>query len=95
MPRAVWNGVVLAESEDAVVIDGKHYFPPERVKRQYLEESSTRSLCPWKGTAVYYHVRVDGALNSDAAWSYPEPKAASESVQHYVAFWNGVVIEEG
>jgi uncharacterized protein (DUF427 family) len=94
MPKATWNGVTLAESEETVVVDGKHYFPPDRVNREYLGESSTRSVCPWKGTAVYFHVHVDGEVNSDAAWTYPEPKAASRNVQNYVAFWKGVAIEE-
>ena len=94
MPRARWNGVTLAESDETVVVDGKHYFPPGTVRREYLEESTTRSVCPWKGTATYFHIRAGGDVNSDAAWTYAEPKAASKDVQHYVAFWKGVDIEE-
>jgi uncharacterized protein (DUF427 family) len=94
MPRAVWNGAVIAESKETVVVDGKHYFPPHTVNHDYLSESNTRSECPWKGIAVYFHIRVDGDVNSDAAWCYPDPKAASANVREHVAFWKGVEIQE-
>jgi uncharacterized protein (DUF427 family) len=93
MPRAVWKDAVLAESESTVEIDGKHYFPRASVRMEYLDESSTRSECPSKGTAVYYHVHVGDHVNADAAWAYPEPKAASENVHNHIAFWKGIEIE--
>lgn len=90
--QAVWNGTVIAESDDTVVVEGNHYFPPEAVKREYLEDSGTRTVCPWKGTASYYHVKVDGERNEDAAWYYPEPKEAATNIRDRVAFWRGVEV---
>lgn len=94
MPRAVWNGVVIAESETTEVVDGDHYFPPDAVKREFLVDSETKSTCPWKGTASYYHVAVDGDINTDAAFCYPDPSAAAENIRDHVAFWKGVKIED-
>ena len=88
--RATWKDVVLAESEDTVVIEGNHYFPAESLSRQYFRASSTHSLCPWKGEASYYDVVVEGEVNKDAAWYYPEPKEAAEEIKGRVAFWKGV-----
>ncbi len=93
MPRAVWNGTVIAESDQCIVIEGNQYFPPDAVKTQYLRESATHTLCPWKGTASYYDVVVDGAANKDAAWYYPQPKDAAKQIKDYVAFWRGVTVE--
>jgi uncharacterized protein (DUF427 family) len=93
MPRAIWNGTVIAESDRCVVVEGNKYFPPEAVKREYLRDSDTHSVCPWKGTASYYDVVVDGETNKDAAWYYPDTKAAADNVKGYVAFWKGVVVE--
>lgn len=90
--QAVWNGAVVAESDDTVVVEGNHYFPPEAVKREYLADSDTRTVCPWKGTASYYHVQVDGERNEDAAWYYPEPKEAAANIRDRVAFWRGVEV---
>jgi len=90
MPKAFWNGVVLAESDETVVVDGDHYFPPEGLNQGHLEESHTRTICPWKGQATYYNVIVDGTINRDAAWSYTNPKPAAEKIGGYVAFWRGV-----
>lgn len=92
MPQAIWNGAVLAESQDTKIIDGNHYFPPESVKREYFRESDTTTVCGWKGTANYYHVEVDGQRNADAAWYYPEPKAAAAEIAGHVAFWKGVEV---
>jgi uncharacterized protein (DUF427 family) len=92
--RAVWNNAVLAESDKTVVVEGNHYFPPESVNRQYFQESSTHTVCPWKGTASYYDVVVEGNVNKDAAWYYPEPKAAAEEIKDRMAFWRGVKIQE-
>ncbi len=95
MIRAIWNGVVLAESADTVTVEGNHYFPPESLHREYFNGSDTHTVCPWKGTASYYTVVVDGDENTDAAWYYPEPKAAAAEIKDRVAFWRGVRVEEG
>ncbi|MCO4746831.1 MAG: DUF427 domain-containing protein [Proteobacteria bacterium] len=93
MARAVWNGVVLAESDDTVVVEGNHYFPPESLNREFFAESGHHSVCPWKGTASYLHVDVNGERNADAAWFYPETKPRAEVVKGRVAFWRGVQVE--
>ena len=93
MARAIWNGVVLAESDRTEVVEGNHYFPPEAVQRRYLQDSTTHTVCPWKGTASYYTVVVDGKTNPDAAWFYPEPKEAARQIRNHVAFWRGVTVE--
>ena len=94
MIRATWNGVVLAESDDTVVIEGNHYFPLDAVDRQYLRESATHTRCPWKGTASYYSVVVGDEENPDAAWYYPEPSPAAREITARVAFWRGVTVEQ-
>jgi uncharacterized protein (DUF427 family) len=91
--RATWNGAVLAESDDMVVVEGNHYFPIEAVDRRYLLESDTHTVCPWKGTASYYTLKVDGETNPDAAWYYPSPMEAAARIAGRVAFWRGVKIE--
>lgn len=93
MPRAVWNGAVIAESPTTIVVEGNHYFPPESVRREYLRDSQTHTVCPWKGTASYYDVVVNGQVNRDAAWYYPTPKEAARQIAGYIAFWRGVRIE--
>jgi uncharacterized protein (DUF427 family) len=90
--KAIWNGVVLAESDATIVVEGNHYFPPESVNREFFKESDTQSTCPWKGLASYYHVEVGGQLNRDAAWYYPAPKEAAKQIKDYVAFWRGVEV---
>ncbi|TCO64866.1 uncharacterized protein (DUF427 family) [Actinocrispum wychmicini] len=92
MATARWNGTVIAESDETVVVEGNHYFPIDSVQQQYLQPSETTSVCPWKGTASYYTLRVDGAENPDAAWYYPEPKDAAAEIKDRVAFWKGVDI---
>ena len=92
MPKAVWNGAVLAESANTEVVEGNHYFPPESVHRQYFRESPTHTVCPWKGTASYYDVVVNGQTNKQAAWYYPTPKDAAKNIAGYVAFWKGVQV---
>ena len=94
MPRATWNGTVLADSDRTIEIEGNQYFPAEAVNRQYMRESQTHTVCPWKGTASYYDVVVNGQTNKDAAWYYPEPKEAAHNIKGYVAFWRGVNVEE-
>ena len=93
MPRAIWNGTVIAQSDRCEVVEGNPYFPPDAVKREYLRDSPTHTVCGWKGTANYYDVVVDGEANHDAAWYYPEPKPAAHDIKGYVAFWKGVKIE--
>jgi uncharacterized protein (DUF427 family) len=91
--RAVWNGQVLAESDDTVVVEGNHYFPSDSIRGEYFSASDTQTECPWKGMASYYTVTVDGQENTDAAWYYPEPEVEAERVRGRVAFWNGVVVK--
>lgn len=90
--KAEWNGQVIAQSDDTVVIEGNHYFPPDSVQSEYLQPSSTTTVCPWKGTAHYYNVVVDGNENPDAAWYYPSPKEAAAETQDRIAFWRGVIV---
>jgi uncharacterized protein (DUF427 family) len=89
----MWNGAVLAESERTEVVEGNHYFPPDAVKRQYFAPSETHTICPWKGTASYYTVQVDGKTNPDAAWYYPQTKDAAKNIENFVAFWKGVEVK--
>ena len=93
MARATWNGEVLAESDDVEIVEGNVYFPRDAIKREYFQESSTQTVCPWKGTASYYDVVVGDRVNENAAWYYPEPKDAATSIAGYVAFWHGVTVE--
>ena len=90
--KAIWNNVVIAESDDTVVVEGNHYFPQSAVNDSYLKPSSTTTGCPWKGTANYYSIVVDGAENTDAAWYYASPKKAAEEITGRVAFWRGVQV---
>jgi len=90
--KAVWNGVVVAESDDTVVVEGNHYFHPSAIKREYFKESRTQTICSWKGTACYYTLEVDGRRNPDAAWYYPEPKEEAKEIKGRVAFWKGVEV---
>lgn len=92
--KATWNGQVIAESSDTVVVEGNHYFPRDSVDMSFMESSDTHTTCPWKGLASYFSVVVDGDTNPDAAWYYPEPKAEAEQIRDRVAFWRGVVVSE-
>lgn len=91
--KAIWNGKVIAESNDTVVVEGNHYFPEGALKREYVVHSNHRTMCSWKGQASYYSLLVDGDLNPDAVWYYPDPKEAAEEIRGRVAFWKGVAIE--
>lgn len=91
--RAIWNGAVIAESDDTVVVEGNHYFPVDALDRDLLVESDTHTTCGWKGLASYWSLEVDGKTNRDAAWYYPEPIAGAEQVKDRVAFWRGVIVE--
>jgi uncharacterized protein (DUF427 family) len=92
MPKAIWNGVVLAQSPQTEMVEGNHYFPPETVNREYLRENETKTVCPWKGTADYYDIVIDGQENRGAAWCYPAAKPAAKNIEGYVAFWRGVQV---
>lgn len=94
MARATWNGAVIAESDTYETVEGNVYFPPDAVKREYFRDSGTNTVCPWKGTASYYDVVVDGQTNADAAWYYPTPKDAAANIRGHVAFWKGVTVEK-
>jgi uncharacterized protein (DUF427 family) len=93
MPKAVWNGAVVAESDDTVIVEGNHYFPVSSVDAGALADSPRRSVCPWKGTAAYYDVVVEGRTNPGAAWYYPEPTDGAAGIRDRVAFWRGVAVE--
>jgi uncharacterized protein (DUF427 family) len=92
VPKAIWNDVVIAESGQTEVVEGNHYFPPESLSREHFRESKTTSICPWKGTALYYTVMAGGRENVDAAWYYPNPKPAAANIAGKVAFWKGVKV---
>ena len=92
--RAVWNGAVIAESDDTVVVEGNHYFPLDSVDEAVLRPSQAHSHCPWKGDASYYSLEVGGQLNTDAAWFYPTPSDAASEIRDRVAFWKGVTVSE-
>jgi uncharacterized protein (DUF427 family) len=93
MARASWNGATLAESDVFEVVEGNVYFPRETVRDEFLSPSATHTLCPWKGTASYYTLVVDGKENADAAWFYPDPKDAARNIAGHVAFWKGVQVD--
>lgn len=90
--KAIWNGAVLAESSQTVVVEGNHYFPESSLKRDYFRESDTHTVCHWKGEASYYNITVDGKVNADAAWYYPAPSDAAKQIKDHVAFWKGVQV---
>ena len=93
MPKAIWNGTVIAESGNCEIVEGNYYFPPDSIKSQYFEDSDTHTTCGWKGVANYYTIKVDGQENKDAAWYYPTPKEKAKNITNYVAFWRGVKVE--
>src|SRR5580704_16644177 len=91
--KAIWEGAVLAESDDIVTVEGNKYFPADSIHKEYFKPASQTSVCPWKGTASYYDIEVNGKKNAAAAWYYPEPKQAAQQIKGYVAFWKGVNVE--
>lgn len=93
MARAIWNGVVIAESDHTEIVEGNHYFPPHTIKPEYFRPSPTHTTCHWKGQASYYTLEVNGTTNKDAAWYYPTPKSAAQNITGYIAFWRGVKVE--
>ncbi len=94
MARATWNGALLAESVETEMVEGNHYFPENTVNREFFQESETKTVCSWKGVASYYDVVVNGEVNRDAAWYYPEPSEAASNITNSIAFWNGVTVED-
>ncbi len=90
--KAIWNGAVLAESDQTIVVEGNHYFPPSSIRRDYFRESETHTTCPWKGVASYYDLVVNDKVNKDAAWYYPNTTEAAKHIEGYVAFWRGVQV---
>ena len=90
--KAIWHHEIIAESDNTVVVENNHYFPPESVNMSLLSPSDTHTHCPWKGEASYYNVTIDGKVNKDAAWYYPEPKAAAAEIKDRIAFWKGVEV---
>ncbi len=92
--KATWNGQIVAQSNETIVVEGNHYFPADSINKSFFKESNTHTTCPWKGIASYYSLEVDGKLNADAAWYYPSPKTAAENITGYIAFWKGVKVEE-
>ncbi len=93
MPRAIWNGAVLAESDQYELVEGNVYFPATAIDPTYFHPSDTHTVCPWKGVASYYSLEVGGQINKDAAWYYPDPKPAAANIKNHVAFWRGVKVE--
>lgn len=93
MAKAIWNGTVIAESDETIVVEGNHYFPPESVNKEFLQESERKSVCFWKGTASYFDIQVSGDKNAGAAWYYPQPSDAASKIKDYIAFWHGVKVE--
>lgn len=91
--KAIWNNIIIAESDDTVVVEGNHYFPADAIKREFFTESDKNTNCPWKGTASYYDVVVNGETNKDAAWYYADPKDAAKEIKGRVAFWRGVEVK--
>ncbi len=94
MPRARFADTVIAESDDTIVVEGNHYFPPAALKQEFVQPAAQTSVCPWKGTASYYDVVVGDERAAAAAWYYPEPKPRAANIRDHVAFWNGVTVEE-
>ena len=90
--KAIWNGQVLAESDNTVVVENNHYFPPQSINKEFFKESELHTTCPWKGVASYYTIEVNGEKNADAAWYYPKTKALADKIEGHVAFWRGVEI---
>lgn len=92
--KAVFNNVIIAESDNTVVVEGNHYFPPQSLKKEYFTASDHKSTCPWKGLASYYSVNVDGKTDANAAWYYKSPSEAAKEIKDHVAFWKGVKVSE-
>ena len=94
MAKAVWEGAVVAESDTTIEVEGNQYFPPDAIRKEYFKPSTRHTVCPWKGTASYYDLEVNGKHNAGAAWYYSEPKPAASQIKDHVAFWKGVEVEK-
>ncbi|MDB9423300.1 DUF427 domain-containing protein [Microcystis aeruginosa CS-563/04] len=94
MAKAIWNGAVVAESDNCEIVEGNYYFPPDTIKAEYFQPSNTHTICSWKGEASYYTLKVNGQDNKDAAWYYPDPKPKAQNIKGYIAFWRGVQVEK-
>lgn len=94
MAKAIWNGVILAESDNCQIVEGNYYFPPETINQEYFKTSDTHTTCSWKGVASYYTISVNGQENKDAAWYYPQAKEKAKNIEGYIAFWKGVKVEK-
>ena len=93
MAKATWNGVILAESDTTVMVEGNHYFPRSSINEEYFDANESRTVCPWKGVATYFDVVVGDTRNAGAAWTYPDPKPAAADIRDHIAFWRGVRVE--
>jgi len=92
--KAIWKGKIIAQSDETINVENNQYFPPQSINKEFFTESSTKTVCPWKGKAQYFSLKVDGEVNKDAAWHYPQPKPMAAKLKNYVAFWKGVEITE-
>jgi len=92
--KAIWNNQIIAESNQTIIIEGNHYFPPDSIQREFFKSSDTHTTCHWKGVASYYSLEVDGQINKDAAWHYPDTKPMASGIKGYIAFWKGVKVEK-
>ncbi len=92
--KAIWNGKIIAESNETIKVENNYYFPENSVNKEFLRNSETHTICPWKGNASYFNIEINGTTNTDAAWYYPDPKPAAKDLKNYVAFWKGIEITE-
>jgi uncharacterized protein (DUF427 family) len=92
--KAIWNDTVIAESDETIIVEGNHYFPPNSINQNYFQSTNYHTTCPWKGNASYYNLTVNDEMNSNAAWYYPNPNSAASNIKDYVAFWKGVRVEK-
>ena len=92
--KAIWKGKIIAQSNETIKVENNHYFPENSVNKEFLKNSETHTVCPWKGEASYFDIEVDGETNKDGAWYYPDPKPAAKDLKNYVAFWRGVEVTE-
>ena len=92
--KAIWKDAVIAESDETIIVEGNHYFPPNSINQNFFQSNNHHTTCPWKGNASYYNIAVNGDMNSNAAWYYPNPNSAASNIKDYVAFWKGVRVEK-
>ncbi len=91
--KAIWNGKIIAESDETIIVEGNHYFPPNSINQKFFQSNNHHTTCPWKGIANYHNIVVNGEVNSNAAWYYPNPNSAASNIKDYLAFWKGVRVE--